>query len=202
MIRCRCVFVWPRMQLERHSWHLQTPKCRFEACSRRHWTGPAVIGLAPSCAIAHSVVSWTVPEIMHWWEDLVLGTSVLFGVIFSISKPRYDFGEPSWEMVLFFYRWNIWFDSNICQLTRQHVTFTTPSVARAQALSRKPLPERLVRLGHCMLVPALGASKQDDQLALGFKVEEGSDGLGGLLRHPEDVGRRSFAITMALEGDI
>lgn len=30
---------------------------------------------------------------------------------------------------------------------------------------RKPLPERLVRLGHCMLVPALGASKQDDQLA-------------------------------------
>ena len=102
MIRCRCVFVWPRMQLERHSWHLQTPKCRFEACSRRHWTGPAVIGLAPSCAIAHSVVSWTVPEIMHWWEDLVLGTSVLFGVIFSISKPRYDFGEPSWEMVLFF----------------------------------------------------------------------------------------------------
>jgi hypothetical protein len=53
-----------------------------------------------------------------------------------------------------------------------------------------------------MLVPALGASKQDDQLALGFKVEEGSDGLGGLLRHPEDVGRRSFAITMALEGDI
>ena len=42
-----------------------------------------------------------------------------------------------------------------------------------RALSRKPLPERLVRLGHCMLVPALGASKQDDQLALGFKVEEG-----------------------------
>lgn len=83
-----------------------------------------------------------------------------------------------------------------------HVTFTTPSVARAQALSRKPLPERLVRLGHCMLVPALGASKHDDQLALGFKVEEGSDGLGGLLRHPEDVGRRSFAITMALERDI
>lgn len=30
---------------------------------------------------------------------------------------------------------------------------------------QKPLPERLVRLGHCMLVPALGSSKQDDELA-------------------------------------
>ncbi|CAK9078300.1 unnamed protein product [Durusdinium trenchii] len=30
---------------------------------------------------------------------------------------------------------------------------------------RKPLPERLVRLGHCLQVPALGSPKQDHQLA-------------------------------------
>eukprot|EP00434_Breviolum_minutum_P000542 symbB.v1.2.000469.t1/scaffold11.1/size528188/18 len=38
---------------------------------------------------------------------------------------------------------------------------------------QKPLPERLVRLGHCMLVPALGSSKQDDELATPLKGEVG-----------------------------
>lgn len=37
------------------------------------------------------------------------------------------------------------------------------------SFQRKPLPERLVRLGHCMLVPALGSSKQDDELATPLK---------------------------------
>ncbi len=37
------------------------------------------------------------------------------------------------------------------------------------SFQRKPLPERLVRLGHCMLVPALGSSKQDDELVTRLK---------------------------------
>lgn len=41
------------------------------------------------------------------------------------------------------------------------------------SFQRKPLPERLVRLGHCMLVPALGSSKQDDELATPLKGEVG-----------------------------
>ena len=46
-------------------------------------------------------------------------------------------------------------------------------VGWSSSFQRKPLPERLVRLGHCMLVPALGSSKQDDELATPLKGEVG-----------------------------
>ena len=41
--------------------------------------------------------------------------------------------------------------------------YSLKSAFERPALPRKPLPERLVRLGHCMLVPALGSGKTDEE---------------------------------------